>query len=494
MNGIISDVISTKKKTPIDIQIFDYKQCFDSLWLEECLNDMFNAGLNDDKFQLLYNINSDVKMAVKTPVGKSERGVLKNVITQGDVFGPILCSKQVDTFGQECLVEQKYTYLYKGEVEIPPLGMVDDLLCISECGYQTAMMNSYINYKTNSKKLQFGATKCKKIHVGKFCEEFKCQKVSVDNWVEVPIEDKIEDVFNGEVEMEETESERYLGDIISNNGRNMNNFKARVNKGIGIVNNIFTYLEAIPFGKHYFEVGVMLRNSLLVSSVLCNSEAWYNVTEAEYNFIETVDLMFMRRILNAPKTTPKEMLYLELGCLQFRHIIKKRRLSFLHYLLNEEPDSMINRFLWTQMEKRNPKDWTTTILRDLEELNIKLTLEEIKNMKITTFSNILKKAIDEKALKDLNMIKSKHTKVLHLKHTSVQMKKYLKPNPMKITKEEMQFIFKLRSRMTEAKMNYQGLYDDFECGACGEEQEDQEHIYQCKVLVKMNQNQEEIPQ
>ena len=73
------------------------------------------------------------------------------------------------------------------------------------------------------------------------------------------------------------------------------------------------------------------------------------------------------------------------------------------------------------------------------------------------------------------------------------MKKYLKPNPMKITKEEMQFIFKLRSRMTEAKMNYQGLYDDFECGACGEEQEDQEHIYQCKVLVKMNQNHEEIP-
>ena len=41
-------------------------------------------------------------------------------------------------------------------------------------------------------------------------------------------------------------------------------------------------------------------------------------------------------------------------------------------------------------------------------------------------------------------------------------------------------------------MNYQGLYDDFECGAC-EEQEDQEHIYQCKVLVKINQNQEEIP-
>ena len=40
VNGIICDVISTKKKSPVDIQIFDYKQCFDSLWLEECLNDL----------------------------------------------------------------------------------------------------------------------------------------------------------------------------------------------------------------------------------------------------------------------------------------------------------------------------------------------------------------------------------------------------------------------------------------------------------------------
>ena len=38
---------------------------------------------------------------------------------------------------------------------------------------------------------------------------------------------------------------------------------------------------------------------------------------------------------------------------------------------------MVNKFLWAQMEKRNPKDWTTTILKDIEELNLKLT-EEIK--------------------------------------------------------------------------------------------------------------------
>ena len=158
VNGIISDVLSSKKNIPIDIGIYDYRQCFDSLWLKECMNDLYTAGLDDDRFALLYNINSDVNISVKTPVGKTERQNIQNVITQGDVFGPIFCSKQVDTFGQECLEKSKHTYLYRGEVEIPPLSMVDDLLCISKCGIDTAMMHAYISLKTDSKKLQFGAS------------------------------------------------------------------------------------------------------------------------------------------------------------------------------------------------------------------------------------------------------------------------------------------------------------------------------------------------
>ena len=164
------------------------------------MNDVYSAGLNDDKFQLLYNANTLVNVAVKTPVGKTKSEDIRNVIIQGDVFGPLLCSKQVDTFGQECLETGKYTYSYRGEVDIPPLGMVDDLLCVSECGIKTSMMNSYMKFQTNSKKLQFGVSKCKKIHVGKICDDFKCQTLTVDNWEEVVDEDSanlnVDDCFD----------------------------------------------------------------------------------------------------------------------------------------------------------------------------------------------------------------------------------------------------------------------------------------------------------
>ena len=133
-------------------------------------------------------------------------------------------------------------------------------------------------------------------------------------------------------------------------GRIINNIKSRVAKGTGIISKILSILDGIPFGQYYFEVALILRDSLLLSSILCNSESWYNVTKAEFDLIESVDLQFLRRILNVPKSTPKEMIYLELGCIPLRYIIKKRRILFLHYILNQDPNSMLFKFLMTQIK------------------------------------------------------------------------------------------------------------------------------------------------
>ena len=82
--------------------------------------------------------------------------------------------------------------------------------------------------------------------------------------------------------------------------------------------------------------------------MLCNSEAWHNVTKSELDLLETVDVQLLRNILKAPKTTPKEILYLELGCIPFRELLRKRRISFCQYILKQSPDSMLYRFLETQ--------------------------------------------------------------------------------------------------------------------------------------------------
>ena len=191
--------------------------------------------------------------------------------------------------------------------------MVDDILCVSECGFKSNMSHAFITFKSESKKLQFGPSKCKKLHIGKYCRDYNCNTLQVDNWKEVFITNEEtgiteqEDICESKEVIEDVKEERYLGDIISSDGKNVKNIKARVAKGKGVVERIMTMIENIPFGKFYFEVAVILRNSLLISSLLSNSEAWYNVTKSELNLLETVDLILLRKTLKAPQSTPAWM-------------------------------------------------------------------------------------------------------------------------------------------------------------------------------------------
>ena len=86
VNGVLNEVLSGKQSHNIDIQILDYQQCFDSLWLQACLNDAYESGIQDDSLTLLYNVNKSVNIAVRTPVGQTERRTIPNVVMQGDIL------------------------------------------------------------------------------------------------------------------------------------------------------------------------------------------------------------------------------------------------------------------------------------------------------------------------------------------------------------------------------------------------------------------------
>ena len=255
---------------------------------------------------------------------------------------------------------------------------------------------------------------------------------------------------------------------------------------IGIAKKILNMLDGIYFGKYYYEAAIILRNSLLVSSVLFNCEAWYNITSAEMSLLETVDIMMLRGILKAPRSTPKEMLYLELGVMPLQHVIRKRRLGFLYYILQQENESLLSKVFQSQLENPTPKDWITTVKKDLEEINVNIQFFQIKKMKKDEFSNLIKRKIEAYALKELENIKSKHSKVNMIKHRILTMQNYLKPNELNIKKEHSQLIFRLRCQVTNTKENMKNMYDDHTCHACGQERENQIHILQCNILQNYN--------
>ena len=86
-------------------------------------------------------------------------------------------------------------------------------------------------------------------------------------------------------------------------------------------------LEEIPFGPNYFEMAKLFRNSLFLSSILLNCEAWYGLTMKDIEIFENLDTMLLKKIFETPKSTPNVSVYLELGCIPIRLIIKNRRLT-----------------------------------------------------------------------------------------------------------------------------------------------------------------------
>lgn len=100
INGIIHDVLSSVRKHPILIQIYDYKQMFDAINLEEAIYDMFDTGVQDEMPGLLYQANKEVYMSVNTPYGQTNRQTMSSVVLQGDTRGTSFASVQVDKIGK----------------------------------------------------------------------------------------------------------------------------------------------------------------------------------------------------------------------------------------------------------------------------------------------------------------------------------------------------------------------------------------------------------
>ena len=54
---------------PLYVTVYDFAQCFDALWLEDCIVSMWNIGVRDETLSTLYNMNKKATIKVKTPVG-----------------------------------------------------------------------------------------------------------------------------------------------------------------------------------------------------------------------------------------------------------------------------------------------------------------------------------------------------------------------------------------------------------------------------------------
>ena len=345
VNGIINSVVNGNED-PIDVVIYDIEKAFDKLWIEESFNDLFDnlpESMRNDKVSVLFEANKKAEVAIKTPSGMTERITVEKVIQQGGSWGPILCSNSTDTLGKKSLTEDKSLYIYKKSTKIPLLLFIDDIFSVSKCGIEALEKNVTITSQIEMKRLNFNVgseqkkSKCVKLHVGSkfiFCPNLKA---------------------NGK-NLEHTNEITYLGNILCGNASNGKNIKNRVSKGIGYISQIFTILDNVCFGEHFFEMALLLRESLLINAVLFTSEIWYNLNQKDIQDLEYLDKVFFCRLMGTPKTIQTEAYYLEFGTFNVEVYIKSRRILYYHNLVNRDKTQLVYSFFMTQYVKRTNGD------------------------------------------------------------------------------------------------------------------------------------------
>ena len=126
--------------------------------------------------------------------------------------------------------------------------------------------------------------------------------------------------------------EKYLGDILEDNGKHNKNIKARVGKLNGIISSIMCILKELCLGPYYFQVAIVMREALFLSVMLLNSECWTNLTKANMQELQLMDRLLIKRIMELPKGASTAGIHLEMGLTPVEFLIKGKRLMFLHYL------------------------------------------------------------------------------------------------------------------------------------------------------------------
>ena len=227
---------------------------------------------------------------------------------------------------------------------------------------------------------------------------------------------------------------------------------------------IMNILKTITFGTKYFETA--LRHAELINGILTNSEVWYGIRRAQLAELEEVDRLLLRRILNAPISSSVESLYLELGLIPLHIIIKSRRVKYLHYLLKLKESEMLYKVFQAQWKYPVRDDWTNTVKQDLEDIGIKLSLEEMKGKSEWSFRGLLRIKTKEYVFSYLLNLKQKHSKMDNLYYCELKNQNYLKNE--KISVKEAQNLCGYRSRVAKFKENFRNNYDEIVCPLCSE--------------------------
>ena len=450
MRCLINHALYIGKK--LYITCYDYKQCFDKLWLQEAVLSMHKLGLSNEYANLILKLNETSKISIKTPFGKTERFEEKFITKQGTVLGPTLCGCSLG----ECLdVLEGEGGASIGAVTIPALAFVDDM--------NTMNTNVRDVHTSHDKTVWFSKRKNQPLNEDK-CEILCVNSSEGDVVPTLSVNDKM---------VKSVDEIMYIGDSFNRKGSNNDLVNDRIAKGMRCLRNTVAECGDITLGQYAIETLVLLYKTVFLKTVLVNCEAWCNLTKTNCETLQILQMKYLKRILHAPKSTPNIAIMVELGVKPIITEIHVRQLNFLHHILclgENDPVKMVykesKRFLFE-------KSWYREVKTLLKKYNLEEEESKIKEMSKEEWKSLIDKKVCAETVEQYNTA-CKNGKMTSSFHpiTRLETKEYMK----KMVPSKARILFKVRCKTIDLRGHRQYKYEDTTCRLCNEGFEDINHV------------------
>ena len=434
--------LSKKHKTATFLTFYDVSKAYDHANNDDMLSIIWERGLRGKSWRILRNFCTDLHASAKTRFGPTRDFKMEIGGRQGSRITGRLFSKMMDVLSEE-LQPSGMGFHLSESLRIAVLLWVDDVLSFATGESEQEEILKRVDEFALKHKLQWGQSKCNVMRVGLH------KKGEKKKW------------NLGTMTIEETSSYKYLGDHISNDGKNAKNIEARKTKTQATTININTIASTEVLYKIETTVLLELHDKVTIPGLLANAESW-SLLKTESGEIEKIEYMALRNLFDLPLHTPIPALIFTFGTLYTHLRIEKQRLNYLHRILNRPDTNWTNQVFYI-LEGQNI-GWVKTIKQTLRSLDLPTDLSIIKNKRPNEWKRLVEEKIECKnrtrLIDDCHKMvdgqKIRKTKTSHIVDT-IQADAYTRkplPELQQLTKRETKTIIISRYGMLECGTNF----------------------------------------
>ena len=139
------------------ICLYDISKFFDRENIFDVMGEAYRCGVKGKTYRLLYNMNKENKIKVKTPLGMTDEAETGANLGQGTIEGAVLSAAGLDK-GVEDYLDEENDVNY-GEIVIKSLLFQDDIFSASKSIERAQAKNIKMEAMLESKLLDFNKTK-----------------------------------------------------------------------------------------------------------------------------------------------------------------------------------------------------------------------------------------------------------------------------------------------------------------------------------------------